>query len=86
MYILVKLAEKLQALVLRAAISFLIIGNLCGSGLDGLPAEQLLQDIAVVELTVRLRLRGQFSVGFKLLSASFDGRHATIFTRISLVD
>ena len=85
MHIFIELAEELQALVFRATI-FFSIGNLRRSRLDDLPAKQLLQDIAVVELAVRLRLRGQSSVGLELLSASFDGWHATIFTRVRLVD
>ena len=85
MHIFIELAEELQALVFRAAI-FLSIGDLRRSRLDDLPAKQLLQDIAVVELAVRLCLRGQSSIGLELLSASFDGWHATIFTRVRLVD
>ena len=85
MHILVELAEELQALVFRATI-FLCIGDLRRSGLDDLPAEQLLQDVPVVELAVVLRLCGQSSIGLELLPTSFDGWHATIFTRVCLVD
>ena len=86
MHILIILAEELQALVFRAAAIFFSLSNLRRCRLDDLPAEQLLKDVPVVELAVGLCLRGQSSLGFELLSASFDGRHATIFTRIRLID